>query len=186
MAGASGAVVPLLAAIAALALLLAQPQTARAQANFDRPGGDYVRSPVLSGDPVDCSLLCEHDRRCRAWSFSYPTAAVPEAMCMLKSNVPPRVGNNCCVSGVRGAGVIERRTGAVEMSTDRSGGDYRSIELKPTDGDELCREACEADGKCRAWTYVRPGYVGRDARCFLKSQIKPPHRKPGFTSGVVR
>jgi hypothetical protein len=159
---------------------------ARAQTNFDRPGGDYLRAPVPSGDPVDCSLQCEHDRRCRAWSFSYPTYSAPEAMCMLKSSVPPRVGNACCVSGVRGAGVVEQRTGAVEMSTDRYGGDYRNFELKPAEGEDRCREACDADAKCRAWTYARPGYIGKEARCFLKGQIKPPHRKPGFTSGVVR
>ena len=28
--------------------------------------------------------------------------------------------------------------------------------------------------------------VGRDARCYLKDRIKPPRRKPGFISGVVR
>ena len=45
---------------------------------------------------------------------------------------------------------------------------------------------CTADNKCRAWTYARPGYVGKDAHCFLKKEIKPPRRKAGFTSGVVR
>jgi hypothetical protein len=172
--------------VAVLCLLLSLPQTSFAQSNFDRPGSDYLHAPVASGDPVDCALQCERDRRCRAWSFSYPTAAAPEATCSLKSTVPQRVSNTCCVSGVRGAGVIEKRTGAIEMSTDRNGGDYRTIDLKPTDSDEHCKEACEADGKCRAWTYVRTGYIGKDARCFLKNQIKPPHRKPGFTSGVVR
>lgn len=167
-------------------MMLILPRGAEAQVNFDRPGGDYLKSPVVSGDPVDCSLQCERDRRCRAWSFSYPTSAAPEAMCMLKNNVPQRVASTCCVSGVRGAGVVETRTGETEISTDRSGGDYRSVDVKPTDSDEVCKEACEADAKCRAWTYVRPGYVGKDARCFLKNQIKPPHRKPGFTSGVVR
>jgi PAN domain-containing protein len=176
-----------LAAVVAVAILIvAAPQSLYAQANFDRPGGDYQHSPVPSGDPEDCALQCERDRHCRAWSFNYPTYAAAEAVCWLKSSVPQRVENNCCVSGVRGAGVVEQRTGAIEMSTDRFGGDYRSFELKASDKDEVCKEACDADNKCRAWTYARPGYLGKDARCFLKSQIKPPHRKPGFTSGVVR
>ena len=185
MTGQPGARMRLTILIAMLCLLPASPPSF-AQSNFDRPGGDYQRTPVTSGDPVDCALLCEHDRRCRAWSFSYPTAGAPEATCSLKSTIPPRVANTCCVSGVHGAGVIEKRVGAIEMSTDRSGGDYHTIEMKPTDSDELCKDACEADSKCRAWTYVRTGYIGKDARCFLKNQIKPPHRKPGFTSGVVR
>jgi PAN domain len=46
---------------------------AAAQANFDRPGGDYLSAPVISGDPADCALVCERDRRCRAWTFAYPT-----------------------------------------------------------------------------------------------------------------
>ena len=41
-----------------------------AQTNFDRPGGDYTNAPIPSGDPNDCALLCEHDHRCRAWSFN--------------------------------------------------------------------------------------------------------------------
>jgi hypothetical protein len=159
---------------------------ALAQANFDRPGSDYLSSSVTSGDPADCALVCERDRRCRAWSFSYPTDITTGAVCWLKNSVPPRVQSDCCVSGVRGAGVVEPRNGAVETSIDRFGGDYKNFELKSDEGDEACKAACTADNKCRAWTYARPGYAGRPAHCFLKKDIKPPRRKAGFTSGVVR
>ncbi|MFG3756815.1 PAN domain-containing protein, partial [Klebsiella pneumoniae] len=55
-----------LAAVAAFAaLIVAMPQSLLAQTNFDRPGGDYMHSPVPSGDPADCALQCERDRRCR-------------------------------------------------------------------------------------------------------------------------
>jgi hypothetical protein len=159
---------------------------ALAQANFDRPGGDYLSSPVSSGDPADCALFCERDRRCRAWSFNYPTDATSGAVCWLKGSVPARVQDNCCVSGVRGAGVVEPRSAAMETSIDRFGGDYKNFELNAADGDDACKAACTADNKCRAWTYARPGYAGKDAQCFLKKEIKPPRRKAGFTSGVVR
>ena len=108
----------------------ASARPAQAQANFDRPGGDYLSSPVSSGDPADCALVCERDRRCRAWSFNYPTDATSGAVCWLKSNVPARVQDNCCVSGVRGAGVVEPRNNTVETSIDRFGGDYKNFELK--------------------------------------------------------
>src|SRR6201985_1314373 len=85
------------------AVIAARP--ALAQSNFDRPGGDYQSSAVPSGDPADCALVCERDRRCRAWSFNYPTDIAGGAVCWLKNNVPARVEDNCCVSGVRGAGV---------------------------------------------------------------------------------
>lgn len=166
------------------ALSAAEPATG--QTNFDRPGGDYLSSPIPSGDPADCALMCEHDRRCRAWSFNYPTDPTIGAVCWLKSTVPPRVQDNCCVSGVRGAGVVEPRSGSVETSIDRFGGDYRSFDVKRDEGEEVCKAACTADNKCRAWTYARAGYIGRDAHCFLKKDIKPPRRRAGFTSGVVR
>ena len=173
-----------------LALLIGANVTAareaQAQANFDRPGGDYTSAPVPSGDPADCALVCERDRRCRAWTFSYPTDLAKGAVCWLKSNVPARVQSDCCVTGVRGAGVVERRNDTIETSIDRFGGDYKSFDLKSSDGDDACKAACAADNKCRAWTYARPGYAGKEAHCFLKKDIKPPRRKAGFTSGVVR
>src|SRR3954467_2740696 len=97
----------------------APARMALAQANFDRPGGDYTSSPVPSGDPADCALVCERDRRCRAWSFNYPTDAAGGAVCSLNNNGPPRAQNNCCVSGGRGAGVVEQRVGPIESSIDR-------------------------------------------------------------------
>jgi PAN domain len=179
-------VVTLIFAAAAIAVEALAARPAQAQANFDRPGGDYQNSPVASGDPVDCALVCERDRRCRAWSFNYPTDLASGAVCWLKNSVPPRVADDCCVSGVRGAGVVEPRNTAIETSIDRLGGDYRSFELKSGEGDEACKTACSGEKQCRAWTYARPGYVGKAAHCFLKKEIKPPRRKPGFISGVVR
>lgn len=183
-----GTVRLLRACVVTLAFLAAAvgARPALAQANFDRPGGDYLSAPVTSGDPAECALVCERDRRCRAWTFSYPTDLANRAVCWLKSNVPARVQSDCCVTGVRGAGVVERRNEAIETSIDRFGGDYKSFDLKSSDGDDACKAACAADNKCRAWTYARPGYAGKEAHCFLKKDIKPPRRKAGFTSGVVR
>lgn len=210
-----------LGALACLGIVMSASPSARAQGYSDRPGGDYASAPVASGDPADCALLCEHDRRCRAWSFNYPTVMEAGAVCWLKSSVPARVPDNCCVSGVRGAGVVEIRNGTLETAIDRPGGDYRSFDIKPRepksepkievkaepkgegsvdkaadktdtvadkayDAEDICRAACEGDNKCRAWTFARPGYVGKEAHCFLKKEIKPPRRKAGFTSGVLR
>jgi hypothetical protein len=178
------------ATILALVLALAfGAGRAHAQADFDRPGGDYQRLAVPSGDPAACALLCERDRRCRAWSFNYPQEGdgTEGAACWLKSSVPPRVEAPNNVSGVRGAGVVERHNNAVETSIDRFGGDYRSFAMATPDASsEACRKACEGEGRCRAWTYARPGYTGRSARCFLKSSVTPPRRRPGLISGVVR
>ena len=82
--------------------------------------------------------------------------------------------------------MIEPRTAGIEVSIDRTGGDYRNFEIPPDPTGKACAAACEAENKCRAWTYVRPGYISQGARCFLKSEIKPPRRKPYAISGVVR
>src|SRR5712692_7209171 len=78
------------AAAVALSTLLVRDTPALAQANFDRPGGDYASYQLQSGDPADCALLCERDRRCRAWNFRYPGTDDPGterpavAICWLK------------------------------------------------------------------------------------------------------
>lgn len=157
-----------------------------AQSGFDRPGGDYASAPVPNGDPAVCAMRCERESRCRAWSFSYPSASGGPAMCSLKREVVPRVTASCCVSGVRGAGVIEPRSGTLEYSIDRYGGDYRSFETTPDPKGKPCADACQSEQRCRAWTYRRPGYGATAARCFLKETIKPPRRRPCCISGVVR
>jgi hypothetical protein len=168
--------------VAAFAPAIAQP-------GVDRPGGDYARFVVPSGDPKVCAARCDRDPRCRAWTFSYPgTVSIrgnSSAMCWLKSEVTPRVENACCVSGVKGAGLVELRPGPIENAIDRTGGDYRNF-VPPKASPELCKQACEDENRCRAWTYVRPGYLGANPRCYLKEQITRPRRKPCCMSGVVR
>jgi hypothetical protein len=179
----------LLTGIAAL-LAAGSIAPASAQTGFDRPGGDYVRFTVTSGDPAVCAARCERESRCRAWAFSYPGTAgsggAASPTCWLKSRVTRAVEAPCCVAGVKGAGLVEGRPGPVEVSIDRTGGDYRHFEL-PSDPTGLaCKKACEGENRCRAWTYVRPGYGQSNARCYLKDRVTRPRRKPCCMSGVVR
>ena len=174
-------------ALAALVLaVLASAGQAHAQSGFDRRGGDYLRFEIRNGDPAVCATRCERDARCDAWSFSYPRTENAVAVCWLKNKVPPRVEDKCCVSGVRGAGVIEPRKGPIEYSIDRLGGDYRNLDVTPDPAGAPCKAACEAENKCRAWTYVRPGYIGPTARCYLKDKITLPRLKLCCISGVIR
>jgi PAN domain len=159
---------------------------ARAQVGFDRLGGDYASFPMRSGDPAQCAARCERDPRCRAWAFSYPATESPNAVCWLKSKVMPRVASTCCVSGVRGTGVIEPRDGLIEFGIDRFGGDYRRFDAPTDTNGKACQLACEDEEACRVWTYVRPGYVGNSAVCYLKNHITRPVHKPCCISGVVR
>ncbi len=176
--------VSLWGALLLTALAVAGP--AQAQTGYDRRGADYLNFQIRNGDPAVCAARCERDARCRAWSFSYPRTTTVIATCWLKNKVPPRAENQCCISGVRGAGVIEPRRGPIEYSIDRSGGDYRNLEVSPDVAGAPCKAACDGENKCRAWTYVRPGYIGASARCYLKDKITRPHHKPCCISGVVR
>src|SRR5437763_6863796 len=115
-----------------LLALTAHVAVARAQVGFDRPGSDYASLSMRSGDPAQCAARCERDTRCRAWAFSYPMTESQNAVCWLKSRVTARVPATCCVSGVRGAGIIEPRRGPAEFFIDRVGGDYRHFDL-PSD-----------------------------------------------------
>jgi hypothetical protein len=168
------------------AAIAAGAGSAFAQSGYDRPGGDYANAPVANGDPTVCSARCERDKVCKSWSFSYPSASGGPAMCSLKRDVVPRVASSCCVSGVRGAGVIEPKLGEVEYSIDRVGGDFRAFDAAADSGGKPCAEACKAESHCRAWTYRRPGYGTTGARCYLKDSIKPPRHRPCCISGVVR
>jgi hypothetical protein len=167
-------------------LLLTAAIPARAQTGYDRRGGDYATFQIRNGDPAVCAARCERDAHCRAWSFSYPRTDSALATCWLKNRVLPRMEDKCCISGVRGAGVIEPRRGPLEYSIDRFGGDYRNFETPPDPAGAPCNSACGDDKRCRAWTYVRPGYSGVAARCYLKDRITRPRHKPCCISGVVR
>jgi hypothetical protein len=181
-----GSIGALLRCVGLIVLLAFAAGPGQAQTGFDRPGGDYANFVVRSGDPAVCAQRCDRDSRCRAWSFAYPHVVGPRGMCYLKRSVPARVENACCVSGVRGGGVIEPRGGPVEFGIDRAGGDYRSFEIPAHADGQQCADACTGESRCRAWTYVRPGYLGPAARCVLKSRITPPRRKPCCISGVIR
>lgn len=172
-------------ALTSLIAVFCLPPESRAQVGFDRRGGDYTSFQVRSGDPSVCAARCDRESRCRAWAFTYPTAD-RSATCWLKSQVPPRSEDGTTASGVRGAGVIEPRHGMREFSIDRTGGDYRNLEVAPDAAGETCKMACDGEAQCRAWTYARPGYLGPEAHCFLKDRIMPPHHKPCCISGVVR
>jgi hypothetical protein len=71
----------------------------------------------------------------------------------------------------------------VEPDTDRGGGDYHSFELSQPRF-EACRSACAEAPECRAYTYVKPGVQGGNARCWLKSVVPAAYANPCCISGI--
>ena len=71
----------------------------------------------------------------------------------------------------------------MESNTDRPGSDFRDFDL-PLGLPELCQTICVTDSNCKAWTYVKPGYQGQRARCWLKNGVPNPSHDTCCISGV--
>jgi outer membrane protein OmpA-like peptidoglycan-associated protein len=70
-------------------------------------------------------------------------------------------------------------------NVDLPGGDLKPEPILLQQADPaLCRQACEAEGQCKAYTYVKPGVQGPAAACWLKSSVPPPVTNACCISGV--
>jgi hypothetical protein len=76
------------------------------------------------------------------------------------------------------------RQSSVEGGTNRMGSDYNNFDLSGADPN-ACESACLADQTCKAWTYVRPGVQGDNAKCWLKSEVPDPTADDCCTSGKI-
>jgi choice-of-anchor C domain-containing protein len=72
-----------------------------------------------------------------------------------------------------------------EYSTNRPGYDYKNFDL-PRNNAMLCKQACDNDPKCKAWTFVKPGYQGSNPRCHLKYAVPNPVLNTFTISGVKK
>jgi hypothetical protein len=71
----------------------------------------------------------------------------------------------------------------LEYNTDRTGSDYASFNLGSADPNQ-CAQTCAGDPDCKAFTYVKPGYQGASARCWLKNAVPPQTQAGCCISGV--
>ncbi len=163
---------------------LSQPDAAL-QYGTNYPGGDYDNFDLPRNDPADCQSACGRDPRCRSFTYVKPGIQGPHARCWLKNVVPKAVLDVNCISGVR------TQPKQLQLLSDRNlrfginypGGDYRDFDLKrPVPAD--CQNACFQESQCRAFTYVKPGVQGPNARCWLKRIVPSPVDDTNCVSGV--
>ncbi len=76
-------------------------------------------------------------------------------------------------------------TGTIASNVDLFGADYANSWLASAEP-KLCQDTCRADANCAAWTYLRPGVQGPQARCWLKSRVPRATQDECCTSGVER
>lgn len=75
-------------------------------------------------------------------------------------------------------------TGGMEWSFNRYGQDYQNFVPRWADP-AACRDACQADNRCKAWTYVHPNTLqGPQPRCWLKHGIPQATANNCCVSGV--
>jgi hypothetical protein len=137
----------------------------------DLRGQDYHDFAVDTGGSGICEQACRADVDCRSYTYVKSTNATPEGRCWLKNALPSGRSAQCCVSGVKRAGGDAMNMGRGDF--DRPGNDYHRFTPKVSDPSaqpSVCRDACGADPKCRAVTYVEPGVQGSDPWCYLKDQ----------------
>ena len=151
-----------------------------AVAGKDRPGSDFASSNLPFANPKLCYDQCEANNACKAWTYVKPGVQGPKAICYLKKAVPNAVNDSCCISGVKAS----PPAGKIEKSTNRPGGDYIEFPLGGKNTEAFCMAACALQGKCKAWTFVKPGFQGSKARCWLKSTVQPAVYDECCTSGV--
>jgi PAN domain len=87
------------------------------------------------------------------------------------------------IAGLPVEGTAQSRFFTIEQNFDRPGYDFWNA---PSGGAADCSFACQAENKCRAFTFVRPGRHDPFGRCFLKSAVPKAIRNNCCTSGVRR
>ena len=60
----------------------------------------------------------------------------------------------------------------VEYEVNRAGSDYENFDLAQPDP-ALCQASCNGEAQCKAWTFVKEGFQGPKARCWLKNVVPP-------------
>lgn len=166
------------------------PYSGQVELLVDRPGMDYRVFTLPEARPELCREACLKDgNNCKSFTYVRPGRKNAEPLCHLKYGVPAPVHEPEHDSGVN-TGVPSKMYTAVgttlELGINRQGEDYYSFEQQEA-RPEVCREACFDDApNCKAFTYVRPGLQGTQARCYLKSGFSTPTFNAGTVSGTTQ
>ena len=108
------------------------------------------------GKDKKCAWLALNDACADRPVFCGPGLACKDGKCLSTAPLPPDP---------------TPPTPPLEHNIDRPGNDYYSTDL-PSAKPEQCEALCKGDNRCRAFTYVKPGFhQGPRPRCWLKSAI---------------
>ncbi|MCJ7444499.1 MAG: PAN domain-containing protein, partial [Methanotrichaceae archaeon] len=71
----------------------------------------------------------------------------------------------------------------LDNNTNLPGSDYKNLELSTADPN-ICAYQCSGDSACKAFTYVKPGYQGPKAQCWLKNVVPSQVQDECCVSGI--
>jgi hypothetical protein len=137
----------------------------------DRPGMDYRNFELVDANPGLCAQQCAEENRCKAYTFVPPGVQGKNARCWLKGDVPGKQSQQGLVSGLKTSVRVP-----MESNLNLPGSDYKNFDLAAAEP-ARCASACATDPRCEAYTYVKPGVQGNNARCWLKDAV--PNRVQG-------
>jgi hypothetical protein len=75
---------------------------------------------------------------------------------------------------------------SLEKNTDRPGGDLRRVQLEKKAKPRQCRNECEKDRRCVAWSFMKSSYNPDDdfTNCYLKWKVAEPIKNKCCLSGT--
>jgi hypothetical protein len=188
------------------------PGVADALPGIELDGGTYTIFGGTNATPEACQAACRADAQCIAWDYSRPGVFASDARCFLKNKPSVQVSSPCCIAGFERHATASTAPSATApapspaaapqananaaapaataatkamLNTNLFGSDYRNFAMSSDDW-SVCQNACKADRQCLAWTAVRPGIQGPNARCWLKNKIPQPRANACCTSGIER
>ncbi|CAF3407373.1 unnamed protein product [Rotaria socialis] len=160
---------------------------------IDRSGPWYAYVQTMLSTDSCCNLCNAEGTRCQSWVFVRAGGSYAPG-CYLKQNIPSinetSTNKQYCTSGFKQTSLITSGRcaypgGIFELGIDRPG--YNYARLLSIDSHPACCAMCQLEGdKCRAWTFIRNGAVGKESGCLLKNQIPPISNVPcvACTSGT--
>ena len=149
------------------------------ETNTNRGGIDYSNFNLSSALPDLCLAACAKDSKCKAYTYVKPGIQGAQAKCWLKSGRPTASSDTNCTSGIK----TDKVTVSSETNINRGGSDYKNFNLSQALPD-LCLAACAKEANCKAYTYVKPGVQGAQAKCWLKSGVPAASSSTNCVSGV--
>jgi hypothetical protein len=79
---------------------------------------------------------------------------------------------------------MDKPTMSYLENQDIPGNNYKNFDLKPDETCQTCIDKCLEDPNCKAYTYVKPGVQGPNARCYLKSAAPNTISNSNCISGI--